>query len=191
MTHQERILEISKKHKLSHIGSCLSVLPILEDIFKSKQPEDKVILDNGHAALALYVMLEDIYGLDAEKILKHHSIHPDRCVECHLDSSSGSLGHGLGIAIGMVLGGVKKIHVVVSDGSIMEGSNWEALRYIGDNELYQIHIYCNFNGYTAVESYNTDILEKRMKVFVPWVKVYHTNNGEGFDGVQGHYKVII
>lgn len=185
----DRIKDISKRHKLSHIGSCLCIMPILEEIYRKKDKEDKVILDGAHAHLAHLVVREKYEGLqDIEGILDRVGIHCDRKAGC--DVSGGSLGHGLGIAIGLVLGGVKRVHVVVSDGNMMEGSNFEALRLIHDLKLDQISIYCNFNGYTAVSEYNSKLIEKRMKSFVKNIKVYHTKNGEGFDGVQGHYRVL-
>lgn len=185
----DRIKDISKRHKLSHIGSCLSVLPILEDIYRTKGKEDKVILDGAHAHLAHLVIREKYQGLQGiEDILTREGIHCDRKAGC--DASGGSLGHGLGIAIGLVLGGASKVHVIITDGSIMEGSNWEALRLIHDLELDQISIYCNFNGYTAVREYNRDLLEKRIRSLVKDIKVYYTDNGDGLGGVQGHYKVL-
>ena len=146
-----RILEISKKHGLTHLGSCISALPMLEEIYTIKKLNDKVIMDNGHAALALYVILEQVYDKSAEDILSHHSIHPDKCEECHIDSSSGSLGHGLGISIGYVLANPDiTVYCTVSDGSMMEGSNWEALRLIDSLKIKNIKIYVNANGYSAV-----------------------------------------
>ena len=50
-TEQNRIIEISKKHGLSHISSCLTATPILKEIYEIKKPEDLVVLDNAHAHL--------------------------------------------------------------------------------------------------------------------------------------------
>ena len=183
MEKSKEILRISKNLGLSHIGSCLSVLPILEDIYAKKQKVDKVILDGAHSHLAHLMFLQG----NPERLLRKYGIHCDRKAGC--DALGGSLGHGLGISIGYALAGYI-VHCIVTDGSMMEGSNWEALRLIHDLQLNQISIYCNFNGYTAVDSYDSDLLEHRMRTFVKNIKVYHTSNGEGFDGVQGHYKVI-
>lgn len=186
---KKRILEISYKHKLSHIGSCLSVLPILEEIYRIKGIEDKVLMDNAHAHLAHSLFIEKEYGFMPELHIKTNGIHCDRRSGC--DASGGSLGHALGIAIGMTLANPKiKIHVVVTDGSMMEGSNWEALRIIQDLELYQIVIYCNFNGYTAVSKYSSRLIEERMKMFTSKARFYHTDNGKGFKGLKGHYKIL-
>jgi transketolase N-terminal domain/subunit len=56
MKNKDRIIQISKKLDLSHIGSNLSCLPVLEAIYKEKKPEDIVILDNAHAHLAHLVV---------------------------------------------------------------------------------------------------------------------------------------
>lgn len=185
----DRIKDISKRHGLSHIGSCLSVLPILEQIYQTKGKDDLVILDAAHSHLAHLVVREKYEKLEhIENILDKEGIHCDRKAGC--DVSGGSLGHGIGIAIGLYLATGKRIHVIVTDGSLQEGSDWEALRIIHDMKLDQIGIYCNFNGYTAVQPYKSKWIEKRMKAFYGKVKFFHTKNGEGFDGVQGHYKVL-
>jgi transketolase len=187
MNITKSILQISKKKGLSHIGSCLSVLPILEEIYSKKKPEDKVLLDNGHSHLT---HLHFTHPDRVEELLDKYGIHCDIRAGC--DSSAGSLGHNLGIGIGMALVNRKrKVHVVVSDGSMMEGSNWEALRIADKLKLDNLIIYCNFNGSTALEKINTDELYVNMD----WlgnleIKYYETKNGKGFAGVQGHYKVI-
>ena len=187
--NEERIIDISKLLGLAHIGSCLSCLPILEEIYENKAEDEKVLMDNAHAHLA-HLVAQDYTDEHIEMMIKGVGIHCDRKARC--DASGGSLGHALGIAIGMALANKKqKIHVIVSDGSIMEGSNWEALRIIQDMQLDQIHIYCNFNGYTAVSKYDSRELEERMQPFsIGNIRFYHTSNGEGFEGLQGHYKKI-
>lgn len=187
---KNRILEISKKLNLSHVGSNVSCYPILKTIYKLKKPDDLVVLDNGHAALALYCVIEENGGRNAEEIYNHHGVHPDRCSDCGLDSSAGSLGHGLGIAIGLALAvRTRTIFVVVSDGSMAEGSNWEALRLIQDLGVTNIRIHVNANGFSATSLVDTNTLKRRMRAFTP-VIVHRTHNGEGFEGIEGHYKKI-
>lgn len=50
-----QIIDISYRHKLGHLGSCLTALPIIYRIYESKRPDDRVILSAGHSGLALYV----------------------------------------------------------------------------------------------------------------------------------------
>ena len=58
MNLKKRILEIAYKNKLSHLGSYLSSVEIIDEIYSKKKSEDIFILSSGHAALALYVILE-------------------------------------------------------------------------------------------------------------------------------------
>lgn len=195
--NKERIITISRKLGLSHIGSNISCLPVLEEIYAKKKAEDIVILDNAHAHLAHLLFIQ---RFNVEKFIKEYGIHCDRKVGC--DASGGSLGHGIGIGIGYAIANPEKqVYVIVSDGSMMEGSNWEALRIAGDlykKELMRnLHIRFNFNGYTAVEnlkdtkSFYPRRLEATIYQLFGGDKVmYQTDNGEGFEGVQGHYKVI-
>src|ERR1035437_2635506 len=146
MNKQKEILRISKKLGLSHIGSCLSVLPILEEIYKIKNPKDKVIMGNAHAHLSHLLFTNP---KKAEQLIKSYGIHCDKRAGC--DAYGGSLGHEIGLSIGMALVNRKRnVYCIVSDGSMMEGSNWEALRIMSDLGIRNIKIYCNFNGYTAV-----------------------------------------
>lgn len=189
-----RILEISRKNDLSHVGSCLSVLPLLIEIYENKAPEDLVVLDGAHSHLAHLVVMEELlregYELgmgskfDAEEKLKEFGIHCDR--RAGGDVSGGSLGHCVGISIGLAEAG-KRVYCVITDGSLMEGSNWEALRILKERNS-NIQIYANFNGYTAVAEINRIELGGRLLKFCPTARIYHTKNGEGFDGVQGHYE---
>ena len=78
MDLKKRILEIAYKHKLSHLGSYLSAVGIINEIYKFKKPEDIFILSSGHAALALYVVLEKYEGKNAEELFLKHGGHPHR-----------------------------------------------------------------------------------------------------------------
>jgi transketolase N-terminal domain/subunit len=168
----------------------LSVLPILCEIYETKNPQDLVILDNAHAHVAHCVVQEAYNDLhDIKKLLTDNGIHCDRKAGC--DVSGGSLGHGIGIGIGLALSNVDRtVHCIVSDGSMMEGSNWEALRIKNELGLKNLKIYCNFNGYSAVALVNREKLAWQMKQFCPDIIVHNTENGEGFWGIQGHYKVL-
>ena len=150
---KRRIIEISYPRKLSHLGSCLTAVDIIDEIFKIKKPEEKFVLSVGHAGLALYVVLEKYLGLNAEKIFEHHGVHPDRCSKCHIDCSTGSLGNGLPIAVGMALADRNKnVYCLISDGECSEGSIWEALRIASEQNLNNLKVYCNFNGWGAYKS---------------------------------------
>lgn len=147
---KRRIIDISYRYKLSHLGSCLTAVDIIDEIYKKKQPDEKFVLSSGHAGLALYTVIEKYEGVDAEEIFNHHGVHPDRCGQCHIHCSSGSLGNGLPIAVGMALADrTKNVYCLISDGEIAEGSIWEALFTADYQKLTNLKVYLNFNAYGA------------------------------------------
>ena len=183
-----KILAVSKNLGMSHIGSNLSCLSVLEEIYKIKKPEDIVILDNGHAHLSHLIVSGKTVD-EATNLIKKYGIHCDRKADCH--ASGGSLGHGLGIGIGYALTTSANVYVIVSDGSMMEGSNWEALRLISDLPVDNLFIYTNFNGYSAVSEVNYYQLKTRMQQMCgKKIEFRQTDNTIEFAGVDGHYKKI-
>jgi transketolase len=164
----KRIIDISFRHKLSHLGSCLSAVDIIEYIYSLKKEQDKFILSSGHAALALYVVNEKHYGIDAEQALKHHGIHPETCEKCKIDCTSGSLGHGLPIAVGMALSNPDKIYwCLVSDGECAEGSVWESLNIIQENKIMNLMVFININGFGAYRKINKQLLKSCLLAHIP------------------------
>lgn len=147
---KRRIIEISYKNKLSHIGSNLTAVDIIDEIYSKKKSDEKFILSSGHAGLALYCILEKYEGKNAEDIWNHHGVHPDRCLSCGIDCSAGSLGHGLPVAVGMALADrTKNVYCLISDGEMAEGSISEAFRIAEEQSLTNLHVYLNSNGWGA------------------------------------------
>jgi transketolase len=172
----KRILEITKKHDLSHLSSCLTTLPILIEIFSKKEEEDHFVLSNGHAGLALYVILEDLYGFNAEELFLKNGIHPNRDLPFKLEVSTGSLGSGILVATGLALGDKNKnTYVIISDGECAEGSIWESLRFSHEQKLDNLKIYVNANGLSAYDEVDINYLKKRIMSFNPKVKFKKTN----------------
>ena len=189
----KRILSISYRYKLSHIGSCVSALPVIQEIYREMKTGDKFILSCGHALLAQAVVMESLGLGDAEKIYLHHGTHPDRCADCGLEFSTGSLGHGIGGALGMALADTKRtIYCLISDGECDEGSVWEALRIKTKIGVPNLKVYVNMNGYSALEGVDNQILNHRLKAFCPDIKIIHTDfDGVPFlNGVSSHYYVM-
>ena len=118
----KRIVDLSYKLKLSHIGSCLITVDTLDHIYSIRKPTDPVILSNGHAGLALYVVLEHFYEVDAEHLLETYGIHPERDLENFIDVSTGSLGLGITIATGIRVANAIGKSWVVSIGKFRLGS---------------------------------------------------------------------
>jgi len=190
---ENRLLEISYKYKLSHLGSCLTTLPILLEIYENKQEDDRVVLSSGHAGLALYVILEHFYKFDAEQLLNDFGIHPVKDITKKIFVSTGSLGSGILIAIGLAIAVPgKNVHCIISDGECAEGSVWEALRYSYDNNIRNLKIYINANGYGAYSLIDTIKLKQRLMSFNPTVKFYRTNldRFKFLNGLDSHYHIM-
>ena len=84
---------------------------------KIKKEDDIFILSNGHAVVALYVVLEQYYGLDAQELLEKYGEHPKRNELDHIHCSTGSLGMGICVAVGRAVGNPNRhVHVMISDG---------------------------------------------------------------------------
>ncbi len=201
ISNKDKILDISKRLKLAHISSCLSVLPILEQIYREKEPEDLVIMDNAHAHLAHLVVREVSDPIVAnysneemmkanqwpERMIEKYGIHCDKRAGC--DASGGSLGHAVGIALGYCLANKSRtVYVIISDGSSCEGSLGESLRLAKTLGIQNLKIHANFNSYTAVAKVDLDYFEQFIKGYGFPVEFHRTNNGlPELDGVKGHY----
>lgn len=171
-TLTQRLIDITYQERLSHLSSTLSALPIIEEIYSRRQDDEVFILSNGHAGLALYVVLEKYYGVDPVSMLHKHGIHPSRDLDNHLYCSTGSLGSGLLIAVGHALATPNKnVYCMLSDGECAEGSIWEALRYIQDNNINNLHVYVNINGMGAYDMIDSHQLSHRLKAFLPRINL--------------------
>lgn len=193
MDLKKRILEIAYKNKLSHLGSYLSSLEIIEEIYKKKNHEDIFILSSGHAALALYVVLEAYEDRNAEMLFKKHGGHPHRDEENGLYCSTGSLGMGITVAVGRALANLKrKVYVLISDGECAEGSIWESLRFIHDQNIKNIEVYVNINGYTAYDKIDPEYLSNRLLTFLPSINLRYTsvNQYPFLKGINAHYHAM-
>ena len=99
---------------------------------------DRFVLSKGHAAIGLYPVLADLGYFDPAELDSYTRLgskfgdHPDMRKVAGIDFSSGSLGHGLSIGLGMALGGRIqqrdfRVYVMVGDGELAEGQIWEAV----------------------------------------------------------------
>ena len=162
---RRRLLTIINDVHTSHIGSCLSVIDIIDAVFSVKNKKDRFILSNGHAAAAYYVILEK-YGYIKNANLKNLCVHPDRCIKNNIEVSTGSLGQGLPIAVGMALANKNKnIYCLISDGECAEGSIWESLRIVYERNINNLFIIACINGWGAYDPISSKNLENRFKGF--------------------------
>lgn len=132
-----------------HYGGGLSVLDILLTLYLKTANihpgNDKIILSKGHSAVALYCVLAHMGIINADTLPMYGKFqgglegHPDMHETAGVDFSSGSLGQGLSVGLGMAMGLKSKSHiwVVLGDGECQEGQIWEgallAARYNVDN----------------------------------------------------------
>jgi transketolase len=122
-----------EKHDQSSF-STLDVLWVLYD--RVLRDEDRFLLSKGHGPAAFYAVLAAKGLLPVDELDDFGSFdsplgyHPDRKRAPGVEISSGSLGHGLGIAVGAALTG-RRIYCLLGDAELDEGSNWEAVQYAG------------------------------------------------------------
>jgi transketolase len=122
-----------EKHDPSSL-STLDVLWVLYD--RVLEDDDRFLLSKGHGPMAFYAVLAAKGYFPAEWLDDFGSFdsplghHPDRARVPGVEIASGSLGHGLPIAVGAALGG-RRVYCLVGDGELDEGSNWEAIQYAG------------------------------------------------------------
>lgn len=158
-----RVLEMYKRADAGHIGSSLSCLEILVDLaFRRARTEDKIVLSKGHAAAALYVVLAESGRLPEANLDTFYqnstllAAHPPCSRKlASIPFGTGSLGHGLGLACGMVLaqrftGRSFRVHAVLSDGDCNEGSTWEAALFAGHHRLAQLTVVVDLNGIQGI-----------------------------------------
>jgi len=122
--------------------------------YQVADPRDTVILSKGHGCYGLYAIWADLGLVDKEKWRRFDL---PGCVEGY-----GSLGHGLPVAVGVAyankkLGNDKHTWVIVGDGELQEGSNWEALSFMFHHALSNITIIVDQNSFQAM-SYINDVL---------------------------------
>lgn len=184
---EHRILDISYRHKLSHIGSCLTAVGIIDDIYSRMKSEDRFVLSCGHAGLALYAVLEKYYAYDAEKLLEHCGTHPERGVQ-GIHCSTGSLGQGICIALGMAMADRSRdVYCLLSDGECTEGSVYEALNVKRDEKVGNLIVHLNYNQWGA---YRTT--DWRIKTICDELIIHDTSHHWFMQlyGQQAHYKVL-
>jgi transketolase len=159
---KKEIVKMAHYSCASHVGAALSVVDLLYVLyFKivdinisniNNLNRDKVILSKGHASTALYAVLAG-KGLINKEHLKYYYLdggilpgHLDRYSLPGIDCSSGSLGHGLSIGIGMALANPSKnVYVILGDGECNEGSVWEGFMFAGHTKIKNLTVIIDKN----------------------------------------------
>jgi len=147
-----RTLELIAKRKEGHIGGAFSIIEILTSLYGVHpdykgilQEDDKFILSKGHACIPYYLLLRE-RGFNP-KI----SGHPERDIENGIYCTTGSLGHGLPMGVGMAMGKKLKgdsgnIYVLMSEGDCQEGTAWECMLQAPHRKLNNLTAIVDYNG---------------------------------------------
>jgi len=187
---RKNILRMIKAGKSGHVGGALSAADILTALYfrvMRVDPEnplwrerDRFVLSAGHKCLALYAALAE-KGFFDEQILDTYGAlesrlpgHPDMYKLPGVETNTGALGHGLSIAGGMAMGlrmdGLdSKVYVVMGDGELAEGSNWEAAAACSHHQLTNLLVFVDRNTWQisgkTVDVMSYEPLNERWKSF--------------------------
>lgn len=167
---RKNIVKMHVKAKSPHLGSSLSIVEILVALYfnilklNPKEPmweeRDRFILSKGHACSALYVTLA-LKGFFSEKYLEYYYTdggklfgHITKDIVPGIEASSGSLGHGLSMGIGMAIAGKYdrknfRAFVLLSDGECEEGSVWEGALFVSHHKLDNLVAIVDYNKLQA------------------------------------------
>lgn len=160
------ILKMVASAGAAHVGTALSCTDILTVLYFAaanvdpKNPEwvnrDRVLLSKGHGGVGLLATLANRGFFDKKQLLKycengtHYTGHTMMESAPGVEVTTGSLGHGLSMGIGMALAlradNIKsKVFVILSDGEMDEGSNWEAILAAGNFKLDNLVAIVDYN----------------------------------------------
>ena len=166
---RKKIIEILFRSKASHLGSNMSVVEILDTIYDSVDLDliklksikrDFIIVSKGHCAAAVYSTL-NYYGLLSDEDIDRYHL-TDSLLQGHVshgvssvEHSTGALGHGLSVAVGVAIGKRSKkssgnVFVILGDGEIQEGSIWEALMLASSLKLSNLKIFIDNNKISSI-----------------------------------------
>jgi len=197
---RRRDIQMIRAAGLGHIGGEFSVIDVLVTLYLHAlnvspatltDPErDRFILSKGHAAAALYTTLSIAGFIPPEQLstfmqpLAQLNGHPARTKIAAVEASTGPLGHGLPIAVGTAFAGAldgspRRTFVVVGDGELQEGSNWEALMTAGNHRLANLCVVVDRNrlqqGARVADTNDLEPLVDKLRAF-----------GMEVVGVDGH-----
>jgi transketolase len=186
---RQNALKMVHKAKASHIASALSIIDILAVLYgrvmrfepsePSNSKRDRFILSKGHACVAVYSTLAEVgvipkeqletYGDDFSWLMNHISHKVDG-----VEFSTGSLGHGLPFGVGKALaaksrGETWRTFVLLSDGEMDEGSNWEAFMFAAHHQLPNLTAIIDYNKLqslgTVAQTLGLEPLADKLRAF--------------------------
>jgi transketolase len=187
---RKNVVRMIRVGNAGHVGGALSIAEILAGLYfkimrvDPKNPgwreRDRLVLSAGHKCLALYAVLADRGFFDEALLDTYGSLnsrlpgHPNMHELPGIETNTGALGHGLSIAGGMALGikmdGIdSKVYVIMGDGELAEGSNWEAAAATSHYKLDNLLLFVDRNTLQisgrTVDVMNYEPLDKRWEAF--------------------------
>lgn len=204
---RRNILRLIRAGEAGHAGGALSSAEILTALYFNLMKvdpgnpgwpmRDRFVLSAGHKCLVLYATLAekgffdksvlDTYGALDSRIPGHPNMHKLPGVE----TNTGALGHGLSIAGGMALGlrldkSPAKVYVLMGDGELAEGSNWEAASAAAMHKLENLIVFVDRNKLQisgpTTEVMNYEPLDQRWRSFGWGVRII---DGHDFEAIIG------
>ena len=171
------IINMTANAGSGHPGGSLSAVELMSGIFSKmrvdpkdpKNPDrDRFVLSKGHSAPCYYGVLAELGFFDKAEFANFrqlHSIlqgHPDMKKIPGVDASSGSLGQGVSLAVGMALGAKHqgkdiKVYTVLGDGECQEGQVWEAFMAANHYKLDNLTVCIDNNG-LQIDGRNDDVM---------------------------------
>src|SRR5690242_3545380 len=166
--YRRRILDISQQVSALHVAPAFSCVEICDAIYNGLIRRDRgggftdvFLMSKGHGCMIQYVILEEngiLSGEDLARYCKRDGrlgAHPDYGVP-GIAASTGSLGHGMGLATGMAFaeslkGTDVRVFVVLSDGEFQEGSTWEAMMMAANLGLANLIGVMDNNDFSGLE----------------------------------------
>jgi len=136
-----------------HVGASMSLVEIMRVLYDDvARPDDRIVLSKGHGCLAQYALLADKGAIELEELDRFCRFdglvggHPTRGVP-GIQATTGALGHGLAIGVGVALATPsRRVFVVMGDGELGEGSVWEAAIHAGKHQLGNLVAIIDANG---------------------------------------------
>jgi len=155
---RQQIIRITAESGEGHAPSALSILDIVHVLHNQVMTgDDKFLLSKGHGCLALYVVLAQ-RGHIPQSLIEGFCEedagllgHPERAPLLGIEATTGSLGHGIGMAVGMAYaqrlsGSDGRVFCLVGDGECEEGSVWEAAHLAARHKLSNLVLLVDANG---------------------------------------------
>lgn len=167
---RQTVIEMANAGSTVHIACAFSIIEILAVLYRShlnlgdKTPDspdrDYLVLSKGHGVMAQYACLRELDWLDDDDINNYFGdgTKLKGLSDAHvagLEVTSGSLGHGLSVGVGLALAAKRnktnqKCFAIVGDGEINEGAIWEACLFAAHFELSNLMVIVDENGYQAM-----------------------------------------